>query len=327
MPRISGLNTLRFVCAIWVVISHLGLPYFSLLDSHNGFVARSLKIILENSFSGVCAVIAFFVISGICIHISYSKDLRIKSLSEYFTRRFVRILPPLLVAAAVGYKLHYSLHVLILWSLYCELWYYLIYPILLILRRNGTPWISIVGVSFIGSLLVMLTHREARNFYDPGIWLTWILGLPCWLMGCVIAEKWQEGSISGTRRIGAWRLLVWSGSVGCSLLRFHSPIGYVWTLPFFGIAIASWISKEIANHRESRPLASLEWLGEWSFSLYLVHMLGFAVCNLIVMKSSEPLVWLMHLMFALGIGYLFAVLVEFPSHKVAKVLARRFRGA
>ncbi len=325
MHRIRGLDSLRFVCAFWVLLSHLALPCFVDSLSDGGLFSKIATAFLNNAFVGVCAVIAFFVISGICIHISHAQDLRIRSLKEYFLRRFVRIVPPLLAAAALGCFLNVNLHNSILWSLYCELWYYALYPLLLMLRRRSESWTGILSASFLGALVVMISHSNAQNFHTPGIWLTWILGLPCWLMGCIIAERWLKGNVLVCGRIWPWRLLIWAASVGCSFLRFHSPIGYVWTLPVFGIGVAFWISKEIANFRRRSTVRILEWFGGWSFSLYLTHLIGFSVAGSITEDSGETLIWLFNISCALGLSYLFALSVEFPSHRLAKAAARHFR--
>ncbi len=74
--RVYGLDALRFVEALWVVFSHLGpAPIFATVDRAQpiGFFMHGVWGILH---SGPAALIMFFVISGFCIHFSYSGGQR-----------------------------------------------------------------------------------------------------------------------------------------------------------------------------------------------------------------------------------------------------------
>lgn len=78
----------------------------------------------------------------------------------------------------------------ILWSLVCEEVYYTLYPLILKTRvRWG--WTSLIGATFAGAYAVVLTNPTAGNYPSYGAGLNWILGLPCWLLGCQLAERWD----------------------------------------------------------------------------------------------------------------------------------------
>ena len=64
--RIRRLDTIRFLAALWVALSHGAIPWQSLSDER--YSALALKA-LGASFSGVCAVMVFFIVSGLCIHL------------------------------------------------------------------------------------------------------------------------------------------------------------------------------------------------------------------------------------------------------------------
>ena len=151
----------------------------------------------NNFWNGPAAVIVFFVVSGFCIHYPFSRTLRIPSLVGYATRRYLRIGIPLAVAVAVSPSLGVKLdlfHDSVLWSLAAELVYYTLYPALLALRRHGVTWRWMFASSFAVALLLAATDPIAKNYPSWGLGLNWILGLPCWLAGCELAERGTRSS-------------------------------------------------------------------------------------------------------------------------------------
>src|SRR5690242_16820078 len=94
LKHIKGLDTLRFVAAFWVVLSHVGkLPYE--IFSHSNVLGKTLNGIYHNSVNGLAAVIIFFIISGFCIHYPYQMGKSLP-LGSYLIRRSFRICIPLL---------------------------------------------------------------------------------------------------------------------------------------------------------------------------------------------------------------------------------------
>ena len=69
--HIAGLDSLRFVAALWVVFSHMGcFPLTEGIDRHNP-VGFFIHAVYGNLFPGPAAVMVFFVISGFCIHFPF----------------------------------------------------------------------------------------------------------------------------------------------------------------------------------------------------------------------------------------------------------------
>jgi peptidoglycan/LPS O-acetylase OafA/YrhL len=118
--------------------------------------------------------------------------------------------------------------------------------------------------------------------------------------------------------------MIWLLSVVASALEFHSPIGAPITLNIFAVAVFFWLEREVlwANARGAVPI--LEWFGRWSYSTYLMHLpiatATVILCRLAGVRVSfaDPLTILVVLFGC----YLFYRLVEDPSHRLAKTIAR-----
>src|SRR5258708_14984715 len=176
---------------MWVVISHFGLP---ILADHNQvgmlWVVRAL---VNSAFNGPAAVIVFFVISGFCIHFPNRNGLEVRSWKLYYARRYLRTLIPMAAALALAVPLKVPFGLFtdsVLWSLLCEEIYYFLYPALLHLRdRMG--WRHLMALAWVLSVLVLLTNPRAVIYPAFGWRLNWVLGLPCWLLGCRLAERFE----------------------------------------------------------------------------------------------------------------------------------------
>jgi peptidoglycan/LPS O-acetylase OafA/YrhL len=217
-------------------------------------------------------------------------------------------------------------HESILWSLFAELVYYTIYPALLTLRRRLGSWWPVFAASFVAALAVAATNPSAGNYPSYGLYLNWLLGLPCWLLGCILGEQFRRGSIVPrlltVRHIWLWRAAILSVASACSFARFHTPIGYPWTLNFFALFAAIWLYIEIVRFAKARPPALLEWAGSWSYSLYLFHPIGMALYRRFVGGKFDGLAeWCLYMSFILASSYVFAVLFEFTSHRLARAVA------
>jgi len=323
--RVLPISSLRFVLAFWVVMGHFSPP---ILRAHQHslplFVVRAA---VNNTFNGAAAVIIFFIISGFCIHFPNRSGLKIRSWRMYFARRYVRILIPMTVAIALSLPLGMRFGLFtdsILWSLLCEEIYYLLYPGLLALRARW-GWRKLMAAAWALSVLVILTNPRAQYYPSYGPALNWALGLPCWLLGCRLAER--LGSLSAlpvsVGQIWTWRGGVWALSGVTSVLAFHSPIGYPWTLNLFAVFGAYWIEREIRFYR-ARGAPKFEGLGEASYSIYLTHPHCIAfVSRLPISRALGPWpVWLSVMVCCTGFAAFFYRFVERPSHQLARRLGR-----
>lgn len=330
MDRLLGLDALRFFAALWVVMRHGAMPPLT-TGAGQGDLAQTVSKVWNGSISGPAAVIVFFVISGFCIHLPYARGKRF-DLGEYILRRFVRVILPM-VAAILLWRLHHGwsdfssdwLGGIPAWSIVAELIYYALYPFLRLLPR--TPWKSLVAATFVGGLAFAWFTQSRTNINYPawGYHLDWLLGLPVWLLGVALAEiRTPLPSPSKAIIWSARAVAVALGSL-TTWLAWQRHAGHHLTLNFVGLYAAWWIRQELGYFRHRKPPALLEWAGTWSYSLYLVHSLAFALYKEIRPAYFGHLAdWLLKLAFVLALAWVFHVLFERPAHRLAQFLARRW---
>jgi len=322
-PRLPGIDSLRFWLALWVYFSHFGFLPFGAWIGKSTPLRLMLTGAANSLFDGAAAVIGFFIISGLCIHYPFrSKPVE---LLPFYARRYIRILLPLGMALVLSRLVDNNLmgfYAAILWSLVCEEVYYAIYPILRIgIQKLRWKWM-LLG-SYAAAVAVMATNIRALNFHEFGPGLTWVVGLPCWLLGCHLAEtvgknKPREVSLV---RIWVWRLAMWGLGSAATLLRFHGGIGYPISLTLMGPLLYYWLRLEI--DRKQR-VAAFEYAGKFSYSTYLIHVVAASVLVLLVpsAKADTALNGILRLVFVLGFSYCFFLLIEQPSHQFARYAAR-----
>lgn len=324
--HVAGVDTLRIVSAVWVVLSHAGgLPLADLL-ARVGTPERILHFVssVNNvAFDGVAAVIVFFVISGLCIHLPVVNSNQLDPV-KFWIRRGVRVGAPLVGAVILSKVLLGRSSALspVLWSLYCELIYYVIYPGLLRIA-SSVGWHLVLAASVIASALtVSVVSNNAGFVWDYGLALTWVYGLPVWILGVLLAERVCTPSPALTRsRLVSLRMAVWIASSFATALHFHSSLHYKVSMLLFSPLAFYWVLGEIRAAQQRGTVKAMEVCGRASYSVYLCHMIvlaAFTVSSRIeIIHFLE--VWLACATFCVAF-YLF---IEGPSHNLARILARR----
>lgn len=324
--RIRGLDAIRFICAFIVFFGHGMSPGLINPFSEGSIPALGLRLLYNNLWNGSAAVAIFFVISGFCIHFPFANTSSKILLRTFYLRRYVRLLLPVAIAIPLGQLITVNLSLFrdsILWTILAELIYYTIYPAVRQLRLRLKNWDIILTIAFFASLAVALSSPQNRGYGTYGAGLNWILGLPCWLLGCALAERIKFGEAQEVKcsQITFWRFLVLATAWVTSVLRFHGPFGYPWSMSFFAILVASWLEKEIRYYQKATPPKWLEAGGSWSYSLYLMHLVAGALWTSLQFSLVPPLDWLVKCVFILVFCYTFYLLVERPSHYLARRLA------
>lgn len=329
--HVPGLDTLRFAAAAWVALSHgARLPIEQIAGQSQ--IGRVLGALNNGMFNGVAAVMLFFVISGLVIHLPQAEG-RPFSAARHWTRRLVRILPPMLVATALVRLMgedHAAAFRGILWSVWCEIAYYAIYPALLIaFRRFSVRTVFFVATVF--SLLAIVATWPVSYHSQLDILPLTIIGLPSWILGCWLAERIREPKPLPDGHIWLWRLAALALSALMKMPVTHGPllIGFPASHWLYAIFAMVWIEHEIGWFRRHPPPAALEALGAMSYSLYLIHMpviASFAAMPLSALSPSpfaaEWLRWAFQLCAIAGAMQLFYYCVEAPSHRLARRLSR-----
>jgi peptidoglycan/LPS O-acetylase OafA/YrhL len=328
------LDALRFVLAFWVVTAHVGMvPLFG-----DPTIGLGLWHLFKRGWStvvyGMPAVIVFFVISGFCIHMPFRGKGEI-AIGRYYLRRYTRILIP--VAAALAIYRACGWHLTLwgersflwdspLWSLACEEIYYALYPLLRWLR-NRIGWKFLLVAVFLISLLLVRLHPAATKWQDFGPWGTAMTLLPVWLLGCVLAEQAEGLAQSAIPiRIWLWRLAAWLGCWVSEILNFKLHISFTHTMVVFGVIAYFWVRAEIENGKRATPNRYLVAAGAWSYSLYLVHPQGGGLAYRLPLQNMGLLPsWFLVMAVCLGFAYAFYLVVERPSHNLARRI--KVRGA
>jgi len=327
------INVLRFVSAGWVVLAHLGAPPLDTLCITAGLGQYTLLVrkALIAPFSGVAAVMVFFVVSGFCIHFPFVNGKRHHARS-FLAQRLTRIGLPL--AAAV--MLHQVFGTVpwfknIVWSIYCEIIYYLGYPLLRPLIA-GIGAGRLVTLTFVVSWLFCLLPEDGYGHiiaYGDG-W-TWLVCLPAWLCGCLLAE-WIAGKLpvpNAVARATAWitehqwlvgtRVAVWALSSVLLVLGMEEMVPFKYSVPAFALVVMVWLFAEL-----KRPCAE-SWMSSAGFagySIYLCH----PAANLIKQDhfpALHPLLfWCVRIAMVAAVCALFYFVIEKPSHQLARKLGR-----
>lgn len=327
---ILGLDSLRILLAIIVLLSHL--DTYSLFHSPTaGQSSKIMGFLFGNSFVGVCAVIAFFVISGIVIHFPYTGAKKLNT-SSFLIKRYLRLGIPMLVVYAITKFIDMPISHLPFWSLYCELIYYTLYPIILYAIKKDKKMLLVLFIlSFVLSYIIVFYDGNAihdlfnknknlnAEYWQLGIIITAIIGLPNWLLGVVIAQKFAQLTKAiniSISRIYLIRFTVFLLSMICSVSRFHFSLSYTLSLNIFGLFAGYWIWMEINYWANRTPNKSLEAYGKISYSVYICHAIAvFLVAN--AMRAGFFTITI-EIIATFAFSYLFYLMVEKPSHRLAQ---------
>jgi peptidoglycan/LPS O-acetylase OafA/YrhL len=321
--HVRGLDMLRFLCASSVVLAHLGAPPVLQGVGKESLLGKITHLGLGAAFPGAPAVIVFFLVSGFCIHYPYrSGSGRPLHFMSFYARRLLRIYPPLWIAAwgteAMGVDVGPTLGVVI-WSVWCEMFYYLAYPgMRWIAARVG--WAGLTLVAWIVSAALLVWHPQ-NEFMNLPLWQATLVGLPSWLLGALLGERFtlQSESCVTQKRVLMMRGLVYLGAVSATVLRFHGGVGFPWSTLCLGVLMFFWLRVELEWWRRNEPPRVLEKAGEWSYSLYLVHFPVAGLCEKLGFGSRDGwLDWGLRVGGAFIAAYIFFLLVERPARQLAK---------
>ncbi|MGF6772423.1 peptidoglycan/LPS O-acetylase OafA/YrhL [Paraburkholderia sp. GAS199] len=295
---------------------------------------------------GSAGVPIFFVISGYCIHrggaLRLAKNPAYQlDAGNFWVRRFARIYPVLLAALVltlaldwvslqlppVNHKIReigvqaflvnlFSLQGVAgktygsngaLWTLSLEVQFYAIYPLLFALRRRlgMTPVLAIVAVVNVVSAYVL--ERHDIQFFTS-YWFAWTLG--AW-----IADA--RAHRAADKRSSIWLYVVAAGLIALGCVAFH--FGQYGAFQLWALGFAFYLYKALERRNADTPgLRLLSRFGDFSFSLYLIHLPIFVLLSSLLFRSSLQMsIWpsFGYMLVAVPVAYVFYRLVELPAMK------------
>ena len=356
--RYHALDALRGLAALVVVLMHFhDLLFGKERRMHLSHVKLALLYLASPFRSGESAVALFFVLSGFVLALPILKGKRTSYLT-YAVRRIIRIYLPYLAALAFSvwgaFHFHGQLprgmwivspwaalpttstivnHVLFIgtydlstfnfafWTLVIELRLSLVYPFL-VMSFMRLPFKAAIGIAF--GALAVLTLLALHNL-ESDLFRT--LRFCCFfLAGLFIA--WQREPIrrwynSLSRRTSAALLLtalLLSGYV--IALRAPAPI-----LEFLCLISAASIIVCTLYDRQLRTMLERkipQFLGQISYSLYLIHLPVLFVSYLLIGKRMPTFFFLaLYLVAAVSAATLFYFLIERPCVLLSRRMGAR----
>jgi peptidoglycan/LPS O-acetylase OafA/YrhL len=290
--RLPSLTGLRFVAAALVFGFHAYVLH--LLDT--GSVGSVVEWIVGPGSAGVTF---FFLLSGFVLSWSARET---DTAARFWRRRMARIYPSHLVMLAVAVVLfvaggkaitttqlvssvlliqpwfqdpdvYFGLNT-VSWSLACEAFFYLLFPLLYRgVRAVPTRWLRWAAAG--GLALIWLVPLAAQLLPESDrYWVIWLLPIartPEFVTGMLLARVVRVG-LWPTQAVGPVVAVAALGYVAST--RLPMEIQHVaWPAVFFAAVIATAGAADAAGRPSVWGSRWAVWLGEISFAFYLVHLL------------------------------------------------------
>jgi peptidoglycan/LPS O-acetylase OafA/YrhL len=298
LPALTGL---RFVLGLWVILHHLT-GNRMLLDQWN----RSLPIAAQSLMrGGYLAVQSFFMLSGFVLMQSYANTKwNRQTLTKFAIARFARIYPAYFLSLIViswfacefmvkpGRSISQKLSVLSdyafvlqgwrgslavgwntpAWSLSCEFFFYLCFPLLLIwLGRCGLLKVCLALAACL-VVPIMLAHAGVPPFWKP------IHHLADFVAGIATARLYAAVSNSGRsfRRFGFWlsasaltagaAFIIYPHVLDGTLMNLNTVLRPINAALLIGLATGGGFIVRLLSTQ------AVGYLGKVSYSMYILHI-------------------------------------------------------
>jgi peptidoglycan/LPS O-acetylase OafA/YrhL len=354
--RILSIQVLRGLAALSVVLSHAyvraELSYPELFEGEGQLLSQMLTKL------GHSGVDLFFIISGFVMVSVHGDDFRRKgAFRTFMAKRLTRIVPiywmlttlALTILIARPSMFHYSreldwawiaasysfipwesanglrLPLLSLgWTLNYEMYFYLIFSALLFLPKIF--FLPLLGTYFVASIF-LVGHFASDTSPFVEMVTSWLLLE--FYAGCVIGFLWRKGIVMPSA-VGRVFLCVFLVLMLVSLMYVEG--GEIEThlrVTFWGSAFTFLLAAFTLTKLTflSRPFPVLVYLGDASYSIYLVQVLALPAGALILAWAEVPetLTLIVGLLFLFSVccGWGFFILFERPSTRFLKSLAVR----
>lgn len=317
LTRLHQLDGLRAVACLLVLSTHaFSSTVVGTMRAH-GFEYLATLV----GWVGQSGVELFFVLSGVVLLRPYVRGVRPFQLASYLRRRAQRLLPPYLVVLLATVPLlviaglvptWYSREILppfrlgdvfaqlaivnfgsvtysaSWWSLQVEIVFYALVPLLAwTLARWRLNWLTAALIWIVLAIVAQLERSQvqaARSAELPGTLAFFVMYAPCFFVGTCLAQ------LDLPRRAGYALLAIgacWVLVVPLALQYTQFPTAYA--LVYAGVLVlvlqpGAWLGRML-----SRPL--MVWLGERSYSLFLIHFTTFYATNYVVSLVCPSRSW------------------------------------
>jgi peptidoglycan/LPS O-acetylase OafA/YrhL len=345
--RVEALDILRGLMALCVAVYHLAVW----TRAFEGAAARSAVVVL-----GVYSVEGFFLISGFCFfHLYAGERFDWQELRRFHLKRFFRIAPLYYVAIALGalfafdqavgprvtpvrvlenitmtFGLVHPNHAMVLggWSIGLEYVFYLVFPLLAFIARSRLALYLLAGALVLWALpynfSVVQEAAEPRKFHA-------YVQIPnhafLFVLGALVADLRARISvrIPALALLAALVVITYGAALAQPPFLEHlevmigmARVKYVFLC---AIVVLLFAFTELPNRRLIAPLV---WLGQLSYSVYLMHPFAWRMVEPLFTPDFSPQARL-----ACGVAATLALsavtwrLVERPSIALGRDLALR----
>jgi len=296
-----GADVLRGIAILSVLLYHAFGRLYGFYVPWNGYwrdfhnpPSRQILFFYPVSF-GWAGVALFFVLSGFCIHTSFLRSPRFSN-AQFFWQRFWRIYPAYLLAmvafaamerldlTAPGGLKQLLAHVLLIhnfhpsslfglnpsfWSIATEVQLYLLFPVLLLVRRRwgmGRCLAVTLAAGLAGRVVAVALWGLPEHVISPAFsWpvMTWF----DWTLGAYVAERALQKQ-TAFRKHALWLAILVPAFVLSTLCK---------PLMIFSFSLAAAASAVVldlmvrSRFRENFVLTGLAFVGLISYSVYLWH--------------------------------------------------------
>lgn len=315
-------DSIRFLAAFCVLLHH------TFAVSYGCKWGEMVGLVLGCVWFGPSAVIIFFVVSDFCVHAPHIGETAFPT-SAFYIRRSVRLLLPLAAIVPLGTYMAVSYSPYggwVTWSLLCEFVYYAAYPLVRI-AIGSFLWRHILSVAYLTGF-ASLWCSEHTSVVVLQLLRDIFSNFPAWLLGCWVAEAACKQAPAGKFRICKLRVCVCIGSFVIGFLHYAGIFSHHLLLMFYPLLLAPWLLAELRGDQTSQLLQGLAGFGKWSYSLYLVHPVVICAFTGLLLSHFGFLSIIereyVGLSVALAFAYFFYLIVEKPSHRLARTLGERF---
>ena len=297
--RLAGLDGIRGLAALFVVINHIFLRAFP------GYPVDNAPAWAAWFIYGRFAVVVFIVLSGFSLALSPARHgWRLDSIRTFAVRRARRILPAYwaalafsiaiawLVAPPPGEGLPGSRSAIVngllvqnivgapspnrsLWTMAVEAQLYLVFPLLLLTVRRYCGLAMVAAVTLVVAAVGIVGPHVPRldTFViqsAPDLAALFAIGImAAGIVGASRARRsWPWGWFALAAAVPVFAVIWWRGSVWTLGHLFWVDLAFGPAIALLLAALATGRPKPLLRVLDSRPLRSL---GMSSYSLYLIH--------------------------------------------------------